>query len=172
MLDRVFDNYMMTPMQKVVLDALRLVADRDRYGVVEARELLDQIYPGSISSWKDATGLPAQISRWPIAPPPPRSSTPTGPTRSPLAMAACVPIVPGCLAIPPSCGWWRRQGHFDTISRWARRRVTEWDGLWWAGHCRSGQCARRTGANRRGKTEIFIQMIEYAFMTDISPSNF
>ncbi|MBW3691106.1 glutathione S-transferase family protein [Aeromonas dhakensis] len=45
MLDRVFDNYVMTPMQKVVLDALRPVADRDRYGVVEARELLDQIYP-------------------------------------------------------------------------------------------------------------------------------
>lgn len=44
MLDRVFDNYVMTPMQKVVLDALRPAADRDRYGVVEARELLDQIY--------------------------------------------------------------------------------------------------------------------------------
>ncbi|HDZ8832288.1 glutathione S-transferase family protein [Aeromonas dhakensis] len=44
MLDRVFDNYVMTPMQKVVLDMLRPAADRDRYGVVEARELLDQIY--------------------------------------------------------------------------------------------------------------------------------
>lgn len=48
MLDRVFDNYVMTPMQKVVLDALRPVADRDRYGVAEARELLNQIY-----SWLD-----------------------------------------------------------------------------------------------------------------------
>ncbi|HDI1213571.1 TPA: glutathione S-transferase family protein [Aeromonas hydrophila] len=45
MLDRVFDNYVMTPMQKVVLDALRPVSDRDRYGVAEVRELLDQIYP-------------------------------------------------------------------------------------------------------------------------------
>ncbi|WP_368172850.1 glutathione S-transferase family protein [Aeromonas sp. R2-1] len=45
MLDRVFDNYVMTPMQKVVLDALRLAADRDRYGVAEAREMLNQIYP-------------------------------------------------------------------------------------------------------------------------------
>lgn len=44
MLDRVFDNYVMTPMQKVVLDMLRPAAERDRYGVVEARELLDQIY--------------------------------------------------------------------------------------------------------------------------------
>ena len=40
MLDRVFDNYVMTPMQKVVLDMLRPAAERDRYGVVEARELL------------------------------------------------------------------------------------------------------------------------------------
>jgi glutathione S-transferase len=45
MLDRVFDNYVMTPMQKVVLDALRPQAERDGYGVMEARELLDQIYP-------------------------------------------------------------------------------------------------------------------------------
>ena len=45
MLDRVFDNYVMTPMQKVELDAMRPAADRDRYGVVEARELLNQIYP-------------------------------------------------------------------------------------------------------------------------------
>ncbi len=133
MLDRVFDNYVMTPMQKVVLDALRPVADRDRYGVAEARELLDQIYPGSISGWKGATGLPAQTSRWPIAPPPPRSSTPIGPMRSLLVMAVCVPIAPGCSIIPPSCGWWRRPGHFDTTSRWARQRVIERDGLWRAG---------------------------------------
>ena len=45
MLDRVFDNYVMTPMQKVVLDALRPAADRDHYGVAEAREMLNQIYP-------------------------------------------------------------------------------------------------------------------------------
>ncbi|WP_324020882.1 glutathione S-transferase family protein [Aeromonas caviae] len=45
MLDRVFDNYVMTPMQKVVLDALRPAGDRDRYGVAEAREMLNQIYP-------------------------------------------------------------------------------------------------------------------------------
>lgn len=45
MLERIFDNYVMTPMQKVVLDAMRPAADRDRYGVVEARELLNQIYP-------------------------------------------------------------------------------------------------------------------------------
>lgn len=45
MLDRVFDNYVMTPMQKVVADRLRPEPDRDPYGVAEARGLLDRIYP-------------------------------------------------------------------------------------------------------------------------------
>jgi len=44
MLDRVFDNYVMTPMQKVVLDSLRPQPDRDDYGVTEARGFLDKIY--------------------------------------------------------------------------------------------------------------------------------
>jgi len=44
MFDRVFDNYVMTPMQKIVLDHLRGEADRDPYGVTEARALLDGIY--------------------------------------------------------------------------------------------------------------------------------
>ena len=44
MLDRIFDNYVMTPMQKIVADKLRPQADRDSYGVAEARSLLDKIY--------------------------------------------------------------------------------------------------------------------------------
>jgi glutathione S-transferase len=44
MLDRVFDNYVMTPMQKIVLDQLRPGPDRDSYGVTEARGVLDRIY--------------------------------------------------------------------------------------------------------------------------------
>ena len=44
MLDRFFDNYVMTPMQKIVLDRLRPEADRDAYGVAEARRLLDGAY--------------------------------------------------------------------------------------------------------------------------------
>jgi len=44
MLDRVFDNYVMTPMQKVVLNQLRPEADRDPFGVTEARGFLDRIY--------------------------------------------------------------------------------------------------------------------------------
>ncbi len=44
MLDRVFDNYVMTPMQKIVLDPLRPEPARDAHGVAEARGLLDRIY--------------------------------------------------------------------------------------------------------------------------------
>jgi glutathione S-transferase len=44
MLDRFFDNYVMTPMAKPVFDAIRQEADRDPYGVAEARRLLDASY--------------------------------------------------------------------------------------------------------------------------------
>ncbi|MGY3868222.1 glutathione S-transferase family protein [Aeromonas crassostreae] len=45
MLDRLFDNYVMTPMQKVVHDRMRPAGAHDSYGVAQARELLDKIYP-------------------------------------------------------------------------------------------------------------------------------
>jgi glutathione S-transferase len=44
MLDRFFDNYVMTPMQRIVGDHLRPEKDRDPYGVGEARKLLDVAY--------------------------------------------------------------------------------------------------------------------------------
>lgn len=44
MMDRVFDNYVMTPMQTIVLDRLRPEADRDAYGVGQARAMLDKVY--------------------------------------------------------------------------------------------------------------------------------
>jgi glutathione S-transferase len=44
MLDRVFDNYVMTPTQRVVLNQLRPEAERDPYGVREARGQLERIY--------------------------------------------------------------------------------------------------------------------------------
>ncbi len=43
-LDRFFDNYVMTPMQKVVADHLRTPGDRDPAGVREALSLLDVAY--------------------------------------------------------------------------------------------------------------------------------
>jgi glutathione S-transferase len=44
MLDRVFDNYVMTPMQKIVTDGLRPEEHRDLFGIEEARAMLDRIY--------------------------------------------------------------------------------------------------------------------------------
>ncbi len=44
MLDRVFDNYVMTPMQKIVLNQRRPEPQRDAYGVTEARGILDTTY--------------------------------------------------------------------------------------------------------------------------------
>lgn len=41
MLDRFFDNYISTPQQKIVFNALRHEKDRDPYGVQEARDMLD-----------------------------------------------------------------------------------------------------------------------------------
>ena len=43
-LDRCFDNYVMTPMQKIVGDFIRSADVRDPYGVREARTLLDTTY--------------------------------------------------------------------------------------------------------------------------------
>lgn len=44
LMDRIFDNYVMTPMQKIVLDRLRPEPERDDYGVAEARRMLDRTY--------------------------------------------------------------------------------------------------------------------------------
>jgi glutathione S-transferase len=44
MLDRFFDNYVMTPQGKFVFDALRPDGSRDPHGVEEARRMLDTSY--------------------------------------------------------------------------------------------------------------------------------
>jgi glutathione S-transferase len=43
-MDRFFDNYISTPMQKVVGDRLRPAEARDAHGVTEARRILDTAY--------------------------------------------------------------------------------------------------------------------------------
>jgi glutathione S-transferase len=44
MMDRFFDNYIMTPMQEIVFDSIRAAENRDRQGVTEARGLLNTAY--------------------------------------------------------------------------------------------------------------------------------
>ena len=43
-MDRFFDNYVSTPLQKIVFDAIRPADLRDRHGVEEARAALDTAY--------------------------------------------------------------------------------------------------------------------------------
>jgi len=43
-MDRFFDNYVMTPMQKIVGDSLRPSTSRDPHGVADARRTLDAAY--------------------------------------------------------------------------------------------------------------------------------
>lgn len=50
MMDRIFDNYVSTPMQRIVFDSIRAAENRDRQGVAEAREMLDTSY-----RWLDDT---------------------------------------------------------------------------------------------------------------------
>lgn len=56
MLDRVFDNYVMTRMQKIVANQLRPEAYCDSFGVMEAR--------GLISAWWAAPGSSATCLLW------------------------------------------------------------------------------------------------------------
>jgi len=44
MMDRFFDNYVMTPMQKIVLDSIRAPENRDAPGAADARKLLETAY--------------------------------------------------------------------------------------------------------------------------------
>jgi glutathione S-transferase len=44
MMDRVFDNYVSAPQQRIVFNAIRPEADRDPYGVAEAERMLDTAY--------------------------------------------------------------------------------------------------------------------------------
>jgi glutathione S-transferase len=58
-LDRFFDNYVMTPMQRVVGNQLRPEADRDPYGVAEAKKRLEMSYgwlEGALKGRKWAAG--------------------------------------------------------------------------------------------------------------------
>jgi glutathione S-transferase len=59
MMDRFFDNYVMTPMQKLVADRLRPENARDPFGVAEAKAMLDTAYrwlDGAMKTRKWAAG--------------------------------------------------------------------------------------------------------------------
>jgi glutathione S-transferase len=49
-MDRFFDNYVMTPQQKIIFDSIRQPEQRDPAGVIDARKMLDTAY-----RWLDET---------------------------------------------------------------------------------------------------------------------
>lgn len=67
MMDRVFDNYVSNPQQRIVSNAIRPEADRDPHGDREMRQMLGAVYV-----WLD------RELAWPTAPPRRRCSMRTG----------------------------------------------------------------------------------------------
>jgi glutathione S-transferase len=70
-MDRFFDNYISTPQQKIVADALRPEASRDPYGVAEARRALETAYgwlDGVMAKREWAAGGPFSLADCGAAP--------------------------------------------------------------------------------------------------------
>lgn len=70
-MDRIFDNDVSTPQQKLVFDAIRPERDSDAYGVAEARTLLDTTYSwldGALSGRTWATGETVSLADGAAAP--------------------------------------------------------------------------------------------------------
>ncbi len=71
MMDRFFDNYVMTPVQKIVSDCMRAAADRDPQGVAEAHRTLDAAYrwlDGSMAGREWADGVSFSLADCAAAP--------------------------------------------------------------------------------------------------------
>jgi glutathione S-transferase len=98
MLDRFFDQYVSTPQQKFVYDALRPQDSRDPHGVGEAAAMLDKAY-----AWLDAR---MEGRSWAVG--------------EAFSLADCA-----CWRAPRSSGRWMRHGRTGITSRWAHRHGTE-----------------------------------------------
>lgn len=75
--DRLMDGHVMTPMQKIVADALRPEGSEDPHGVDEARapSSMPPTPCSTIASPAEAGGSPGRTSPSPTVPPRPRSTT-------------------------------------------------------------------------------------------------
>ena len=111
-MDRVFDNYIMTPMQRIVFDFIRPQDVRDPKGVEEACAMLDRAYAWLDTVMAERTlGGGRRRSVSPTAPPRRRCSTPTG----------CIPSLrnsPTCATIARDC--WRDRRSPARSTRHAR----------------------------------------------------
>ena len=101
-MDRFFDNYVMTAMQKPVSEALRAEATRKEEAMAEARQATDTAYAWLEERLSGRTWAAGGTGRWPIAPQRHRSSTPIGSTRSAPIFHDCGTIVRACWRGRPS----------------------------------------------------------------------
>ena len=126
MMDRFFDNYVMTPMQKIVFDSIR-ARGAIATATASPRRGSCSTPPtaGSTTRWRGASGRRATPSASPTAPPHPRCSTPTGPTRSARHSRTSTPIGDGCSRGLPSRARWTRRGRIVRSSRSARPTATD-----------------------------------------------
>ena len=134
-MDRIFDNYVMTPMQKIVGDHFRADDAHDPAGVEQARGRWTPLMCGSMAR-SAKPGRSAMRPALPIVLRRLRCSTPTGCGRFRTRWRACGRIARSCSTGRRSRPRWRRHGHIATCSRPARQTATE--------HATSGDIASRS----------------------------
>lgn len=103
-LDRVFDNYVMTPMQRIVFDFTRSPETRDPTGVAARVSCWIAHMPGSTASCRALLGPMARRSAWPTALAHRRCFTPTGFTPSLITSPTYKAIDVACSRDRASCG--------------------------------------------------------------------
>lgn len=121
MMDRFFDNYISTPQQKVVFNAIRPEESRDPYGVQEARDMLDAAYGWLDQRMADrewAAGGTFSLADCAAALP---SFMRTGRTGLASSSPMCGPIAADCSPGRHLRGRWTRPGLTALSSRSAHR---------------------------------------------------
>ncbi len=122
MLDRIFDNHVMMPVQAVVaehLPFLTLTPDMARVPRARARRWTRSIR-GSMRSSQGEHGQPARISRSLTVRAAQRCSTLIGCRRFRRALPRSAPIAHGCSRARRLCAWSMKPGPIATSSRSAR----------------------------------------------------
>src|SRR5262245_33327234 len=89
MMDRIFDNYVMTPMNWIVQDARRPPEARDAQSVARGARYSTRRTVGSINEWLVARGHPVRRLAWPTVRPPHHYSMQTGRIRSRTSSPIC-----------------------------------------------------------------------------------
>ena len=117
-MDGVFDDYVMAPLTRMVVDRIREPDKRDPLAVAEAKATLDKSYAWldrwmEGRTWAAGETLRPRRHRGGVL----RCSTPTGATRSRRSMPVCAPTAPACLPAPPSPASSPRQAPGSSTSR-------------------------------------------------------